>query len=181
MDLSSRLALSAQAAQSKNKRLQEVLKRREEFSAAVDREAEAMPAQEPFSQDCDARRVEGRDISVCVRVRPFLAHEEEAGYFRTALTSNPRVRALDPRMGVRGDARPVRSDFEVDYAFGPEHDNACVYGAVAGPLVELGLKGGVCTLLAYGQTGSGKTHTVGGVLERIAFDLFERRNEEEIK
>jgi len=43
------------------------------------------------------------------------------------------------------------------------------------PLIDLGLVGGVCTMLAYGQTGSGKTHTIGGVLERIAEDLFQRQ------
>lgn len=68
-----------------------------------------------------------------------------------------------------------RTEFNVDYAFGPEDDNQKVYDSVTLPLIDLGLKGGVCTMLAYGQTGSGKTFTIGGVLSRIAKDLFQRQ------
>ncbi len=82
---------------------------------------------------------------------------------------------MAPRVGVRGDARPTRSDFAVDRAFGPGDDNDAVYSRAAVPLVDLGLRGGVCTLLAYGQTGSGKTHTIQGVLGRLAEDVFSRQ------
>ena len=64
---------------------------------------------------------------------------------------------------------------QVDYAFSPTDDNSAVYDALARPLVDLGLSGGVATLFAYGQTGSGKTHTISGVLERIGEDLFGRQ------
>ena len=65
-------------------------------------------------------------------------------------------------------------NFQVDYAFGPEHSNTDIYNAAIVPLVDLGLRGGISTLFAYGQTGSGKTFTVSGVLEPLAYDLFNR-------
>ena len=39
---------------------------------------------------------------------------------------------MEPKMGVRGNPRPVKSTYDVDFAFGPEHDNQDVYEAVAG-------------------------------------------------
>ena len=64
---------------------------------------------------------------------------------------------LEPKMDVRGNPRPVKSTYDVDFAFGPDNRNEDVYSAVAGPLIEMALRGGVSTILAYGQTGSGKT------------------------
>jgi len=82
---------------------------------------------------------------------------------------------MEPRIDVRGKTRPTESKFSVDVCAGPGNDNAWVYSHIGTPLVDLSLVGGVCTLLAYGQTGSGKTHTVTGLLEFIARDLFERQ------
>ena len=39
---------------------------------------------------------------------------------------------MEPKMSVRGNPRPVKSTYDVDFAFGPEHDNQDVYSAVAG-------------------------------------------------
>ena len=39
---------------------------------------------------------------------------------------------MEPKMGVRGNPRPVKSTYDVDFAFGPQHDNQDVYEAVAG-------------------------------------------------
>jgi hypothetical protein len=108
-----------------------------------------------------------------VRIRPSLGHESE--FFDCTFDCNPRVATLEPRLSIKGEPKPVLNTFDVDYAFGPNHDNELVYSTVTMPLIDLGLMGGVCTMLAYGQTGSGKTHTIGGILERIAQDLFIRQ------
>ena len=39
---------------------------------------------------------------------------------------------MEPKMGVRGNPRPIKSTYDVDFAFGPDHDNEDVYSAVAG-------------------------------------------------
>ena len=36
------------------------------------------------------------------------------------------------------------------------------------------MQGGVGTMFAYGQTGSGKTHTISGLVERLAKELWHR-------
>ena len=50
---------------------------------------------------------------------------------------------------------------------------------MAGPLIEMALRGGVSTILAYGQTGSGKTHTIAGILHRLGTDMFHSTGEGE--
>lgn len=82
---------------------------------------------------------------------------------------------LEPRLDVRSNPKPSKYDFEVDFAFGPDQNNDDVYSALAMPVIDLGLKGGVCTVFAYGQTGSGKTHTISGILDKIGYDLFDRQ------
>ncbi len=68
-------------------------------------------------------QVEGRDISVCVRVRPLLDHEKNSGFFDSVFADHPSVHTLDPKFDVKGSAKSVRTKYEADFVFGPEHDN----------------------------------------------------------
>jgi kinesin family protein 2/24 len=165
---------------SKNKKLLEVLHLRDVFVEAVEKERAALTEEMHFhaGEAEDRKVVEGGDISVCVRIRPLLNYEAESGFFDTVFARNPKVYTLEPRLDVRKNPKTNKSTFEVDYGFGPGHDNDAVYSAITMPLIDLGLKGGVCTLLAYGQTGTGKTHTIGGVLDRLGADLFARQGDE---
>ena len=43
------------------------------------------------------------------------------------------------------------------------------------PIIDLAMKGGMCSVFAYGQTGSGKTYTIQGIMTRLADDLFKRQ------
>ncbi len=168
MEKSERAALFDKSVAGKNRRLQWLLTRRDEYLPVC---REALESLLPLGQESTP----AKDMIVCARVRPLLDYEIEAGLFGTAAASKTRVRALDPRIGVRGDARAEHADFDVDLAFGADDDNATVHASTALPLVDLALSGGVATMLAYGQTGSGKTHTIQGVLDRLAVDLFERQ------
>jgi hypothetical protein len=47
-----------------------------------------------------------------------------------------------------------------------------VYRVTALPLVQVAARGGVSTLFMYGQTGSGKTHTMTGIEQAAAADVF---------
>ena len=85
------------------------------------------------------------------------------------LVTQPTVRA-----GPRGHTKVTApaTTFSVDMAFGPEDDTDTVYSHTMGRLLDTAARGGVATMFAYGQTGSGKTHTVVGVMDRLAGDLF---------
>ncbi len=58
-----------------------------------------------YSGEEEGKLVEGRDISVCVRVRPLLDYKQEAGYFGTVLARNPRVTSLEPRLDFCGGTK----------------------------------------------------------------------------
>ncbi len=119
-----------------------------------------------------------RTLSVCVRVRPLLDYEKEAKYFEVVSASHPKVYAFEPRFSVKGEAKLMQNTFDSDFAFGPQHSTDEIYETVVGkPIVSLGLKGGVCTVLAYGQTGSGKTFTITQLMSRLAKDLVEKKED----
>ena len=51
--------------------------------------------------------LEGRDISVCSRVRPLLPYEVAAGYFETIIANQPQIHAFEPRFDFKKATRPV--------------------------------------------------------------------------
>lgn len=100
MDTGDRLEKVARAQLSKNRKLQEFLKHADAFAAIVEETAAKTAAAAAASdatdgnkdEDDEAKIVEGRDIAVCVRVRPMLDYEREAGFFGTAVTAHPKVK-----------------------------------------------------------------------------------------
>ncbi|KAJ3164058.1 hypothetical protein HDU88_005712 [Geranomyces variabilis] len=117
--------------------------------------------------------LEGRDHTVCVRVRPLLKHkEEDAGSYSVVTTANPTllVHSVDFRWNGHSNIRT--NTYDADMVFGPEDSTEAVYNVIARPLIPLALSNGLGTLLAYGQTGSGKTFTTTGIQERVAQDIF---------
>ncbi|KAI8918358.1 diatom spindle kinesin 1 [Powellomyces hirtus] len=119
-----------------------------------------------------ATKDDGRDTTVCIRVRPVLPHEEAKGEYPVVIANNPGLNVHSMDFRWNGMSNIKTNKYEVDLAFGPEHDNDVVYNAVAKPLIPLVLSNGMGTLLAYGQTGSGKTYTMTSMQERIATDIF---------
>ena len=130
--------------------------------------------------DAEQKIVEGRDISVCVRARPLLDFELSAGYFDIVHAQKPTFYLLEPKLNVSLQATLQAQNFDVDYAFGPKDENQVVYNDIVLPMVDLSLKGGICSIFAYGQTGSGKTYTIQGFLTRIADDLFARQSGQQL-
>ncbi|KAI8592624.1 P-loop containing nucleoside triphosphate hydrolase protein [Geranomyces variabilis] len=142
-----------------------------------DAAAKLPPAQPlPTNQTRDslfASSLEGRDHTVCVRVRPLLKHEEvDGGNYSVVTANNPavHVHSLDFRWNGRSNIRTNK--YDADVVFGPDDSTDAVYNAIALPLIPLVLSNGMGTLLAYGQTGSGKTYTMTGIQERVAQDIF---------
>jgi len=116
---------------------------------------------------------------VCVRKRPLLKFESQAGEF-DSVGINPqsnRVVAHDGRLHRSGRRLTMtHHHFYFDKVWPASATNDDVYHSVQ-PLLARVLAGKDATVLCYGQTGTGKTHTIMGVLERLAADLAGARVE----
>ena len=67
-----------------------------------------------FQKKDDSENIlEGRDISVCSRVRPLLPYEVAAGYFETIIANQPKIHAFEPRFNFKKAARPVTTTTNV--------------------------------------------------------------------
>ena len=142
MEAGVRAEMTSTSVKTKNKKLAQVLENRDIFIKAIDElRTEIGNDEKSFHENTDAALVEGRDISVCIRVRPLMSHEESSGIFGSVLSDHPFVHTLEPKFDVRGEAKTVHTKFDADFVFGPEHDNDEVYDAVTMPLIKLGLKG----------------------------------------
>ncbi|KAI8833732.1 P-loop containing nucleoside triphosphate hydrolase protein [Chytridium lagenaria] len=117
---------------------------------------------------------EEKDIVVCVRARPILAHESSQGLFGSVTTdrSGQNVYLHSLESNIQGIPVVKTKDFNVDAAFDGASTNEEVYEATAKGLIPLVLGGGVGSLFAYGQTGSGKTFTMTAIEKMVATDLF---------
>ena len=58
--------------------------------------------------------------------------------------------------------------------------NDTVYTTVGRPLVARSMDGQVGVVFAYGQTGSGKTHTMNGIMDGAAEQIFEQNDQRAI-
>ncbi len=118
-------------------------------------------------------------ISVVVRKRPINARELASGDYDAVSILNPRAIVHAPKKKVDGLTRYLENTaFQFDYAFDEYSDTTAVYAHTVRPLVDFAFRGGRGTCFAYGQTGSGKTHTMSGIQELVAGDLFERLTRE---
>ncbi|XP_075785794.1 centromere-associated protein E isoform X2 [Pelodiscus sinensis] len=98
-------------------------------------------------------------VTVCVRVRPLIARENEASedkvqfYWRS---ENSTILQVD---GTR--------TFNYDCVFCANDSTQQVYEGVAVPIVKSAVQGYNGTIFAYGQTASGKTYTMMGNGESV--------------
>eukprot|EP01062_Namystynia_karyoxenos_P024717 TRINITY_DN19668_c0_g2_i1.p1 TRINITY_DN19668_c0_g2~~TRINITY_DN19668_c0_g2_i1.p1 ORF type:complete len:1344 (+),score=293.31 TRINITY_DN19668_c0_g2_i1:78-4034(+) len=112
---------------------------------------------------------EGSRIEVCVRVRPFLPGEKDAG---SGLDSLPVVSAGDGVLRLRHPALHEERAWDgFDHVFDSSGaglgDEPCatqesVYAALGTRVLKLLFDGLNCCLFTYGQSRSGKTHTMYG-------------------
>lgn len=69
--------------------------------------------------------------------------------------------------------------FDFDRVFNEDSQTVEVYKSAGSRLVRGSLDGGISTMFMFGQTGSGKTHTMSGIQENAARDLFAGADGEE--
>ena len=114
-------------------------------------------------------------IAVIVRKRPINARETAAGDYDAVTCLNPRAIVHAPKKKVDAITRYLENTaFQFDYTFDELCDTPAVYRSTVQPLVDFAFRRGRGTCFAYGQTGSGKTHTMSGIQELVAGDVFER-------
>eukprot|EP00793_Prasinoderma_coloniale_P000137 PRCOL_00005645-RA len=122
-----------------------------------------------------AARQRAAAFRVCVRCRPLLAFELEAGEFMAVDVDRRRaeVACHDCRLSRNGRRLNVSHRlYAMDRAWGAAATHADVYESVR-PLVQRSLTEArdSATVLCYGQTGTGKTYTLNGLLQHVAADL----------
>ncbi|KAG0173963.1 hypothetical protein DFQ28_002993 [Apophysomyces sp. BC1034] len=106
-------------------------------------------------------------INVLLRTRPLQPFEIDNGHCNVISQHDHCTYIHEPYFKVLSNPGIRTHTMEVDYAFGPEHDNLFVYDAVSEQLNNSIRNNGLTTILAYGQTGSGKTFTITGILDMI--------------
>lgn len=113
-------------------------------------------------------------FKVYVRKRPIFEHELQKGEYDTVTCVDSHT-ITTHKCNMKPDLKHMfitHKSHSVHGVFDEEATNSDVYEVVARPLLDTALSGNTATLLMYGQTGSGKTHTITGVTQEAAFELF---------
>ena len=120
-------------------------------------------------------------ICICVRKRPVSDKERKRRDHDSITCLHPTVWVHSAKLRVDGISKYLdHSSFRFDYSFDEVATTEDVYTYSTLPLVDFvcGGRGGRATVFAYGQTGSGKTHTMGGIQQMVAEDLFHLLSEQ---
>jgi hypothetical protein len=130
--------------------------------------------------------LETSTFTVAARVRPLSEQEmrqDNDNAFACVTPSGPgkggrteTAAVLTPKINLRGVPTLEKQTFAFDKFFGADSGDDDLYVSLGAPLVKRAMAGQVGVVFAYGQTGSGKTHTMGGLLRRVAGDLFSGSN-----
>jgi len=114
-------------------------------------------------------------ICIAVRKRPVTTKEREKNDHDSITCLNPVVWIHSAKLRVDGITKYLdHASFVFDHSFDETESNETVYKHTTMPLLDFCVTGtgGRATVFAFGQTGSGKTHTMQGIEEILAADLF---------
>ena len=106
-------------------------------------------------------------INVCIRVRPFIQREIDAG------EHNDNQWIVDSTQNTIQSGQPTKKPLRFDNVFDDYNTNADVYTEAAFTIIKSALRGVNGTILAYGQTSSGKTFTMSSIMKQAFADIFE--------
>lgn len=115
------------------------------------------------------------NIIVAVRKRPMSEKERTKLDHDSVSCYHPKVWIHSAKFKVDGITKYLtHTGFQFDHAFGEESTTDQIYLATTMPLVDHVVHTkGRATVFCYGQTGSGKTHTMNGIQQILAHDLYE--------
>lgn len=134
----------------------------------ADHASDAIPHDSTLSQQTPR-------ICICVRKRPISDKEREKNDHDSVTCLNPAVWIHSAKLKVDGITKYLdHASFSFDHAFDETVSTDEVYKHTTMPLIDFCVAGigGRATVFAFGQTGSGKTHTMQGIQEILAEDLF---------
>lgn len=140
----------------------------------ADRASDAQPHRDHASSSSPAQQQQQR-IRICVRKRPVSDKERQRNDHDSVTCLNPTVWIHCAKRKVDGITKYLdHTSFTFDHAFDENVSTDQVYKYTTMPLLDFCLAGigGRATVFAFGQTGSGKTHTMQGIQEILAEDLF---------
>mmetsp|Transcript_45629 Transcript_45629/g.51471 ORF Transcript_45629/g.51471 Transcript_45629/m.51471 type:complete len:633 (-) Transcript_45629:115-2013(-) len=115
------------------------------------------------------------NIIVAVRKRPMSEKERKKLDHDSVSCYHPNVWIHSAKLKVDGITKYLtHTGFQFDHAFGEESTTDQIYLATTMPLIDHVIRTkGRATVFCYGQTGSGKTHTMSGIQQILAHDLYE--------
>jgi len=115
------------------------------------------------------------NIIVAVRKRPMFEKEREKLDHDSVSCYDPKAWIHSAKFKVDGITKYLtHTGFQFDHAFGEESTTDQIYLATTMPLVDHVVHTkGRATVFCYGQTGSGKTHTMSGIQQILAYDLYD--------
>lgn len=136
------------------------------------------------SESLPSAGTKGETIKVCVRIRPLIRNDKDAGEInawawetqtlrqdkyppsRQTIARRQSMKATDPEPTVR-DFDPLLDaasggTYVFDHLFNPDQTNDDIYKDVIGNVVSKAMQGYHGSVFTYGQTSSGKTFTMTG-------------------
>lgn len=115
------------------------------------------------------------NIIVAVRKRPMFEKERAKLDHDSVSCYHPKVWIHSAKFKVDGITKYLtHTGFQFDHTFGEESTTDQIYVSTTLPLVDHVVRTkGRATVFCYGQTGSGKTHTMSGIQQILAYDLYE--------
>jgi kinesin family protein 2/24 len=109
------------------------------------------------------------NVSVYIRKRPFVA-AQEGDFDVIHVQHSQQVAIYNTRLSLDMSTPTVQPNLiPCDYAFDEHSTNETVYKRAVQSMVQAKESG---TVLMFGQTNSGKSHTMQGLEEHVAHDLF---------
>lgn len=123
--------------------------------------------------DSPSSEAEPCRVRVYVRKRPLFDYEKEAEEFDVATARGRKI--VIHNCLTKADLRSLfisHMGFQFAQVFGESVSDDEVYQQCAADAVEHMLGGKVASLFMFGQTGSGKTHTMSGLFQRAAAQIF---------
>lgn len=115
-------------------------------------------------------------FTICARVRPFLENEiRRNDVYECVTTTDDSVTVHAGNLRLN-KLEMKRTTFHFDKVFGKHSTNQDVYKVVRNVIAQsIPTRDTVpvdSTIFLYGKTGTGKSHTISGIAEQFAHDLF---------